>query len=131
MWASPCDADLAVGGGGLQSHPPILLYIISRSTYMKHLSRMFSLCTLATAFHTFYCMKTAMMHDAGPLCIMHFIIQSALLDYSFLSLILVCYVRLVYCMSNYQIVAIALMSLVKDILLSAALVKLQACVASK
>ena len=46
--------------------------------------------------------------------IMHFIIQSALLDYSFLFLILVCYIRLVYHTSNFQIAAIALTSLVKD-----------------
>ena len=46
-------------------------------------------------------------HDA-------FIIQSALLDYSFPFLILVCYIRLVYCTSNFQIVAIARTSLVKD-----------------
>ena len=46
--------------------------------------------------------------------IMHFIIQSVLLDYSFLFLILVYYIRLVYCMSNFQIVAIMLTSLVKD-----------------
>ena len=46
--------------------------------------------------------------------IMHFIIQSALLDYSFPFLILVCYIRLVYRTSNFQIVAIALTSLVKD-----------------
>ena len=52
---------------------------------------------------------------------MHFIIQSALLDYSFLFLILVsyislvfCYIRLVYRTSNFQIVAIALTSLFKD-----------------
>ena len=46
--------------------------------------------------------------------IMHFIIQSALLDYSFLFLILVCYIRLVHHTSNFQIAAIALTSLVKD-----------------
>ena len=45
--------------------------------------------------------------------IMHFIIQSALLDYSFLFLILICYVRLVYRMSNFQIIAIVLTNLVK------------------
>ena len=45
---------------------------------------------------------------------MYFIIQSALLDYSFLFLILVCYIRLVYHTSDSQIVAIARMGLVKD-----------------
>ena len=45
--------------------------------------------------------------------IMHFIIQSALLDHSFLFLILICYVRLVYHMSNFQIIAIVLTNLVK------------------
>ena len=52
---------------------------------------------------------------------MRFITQSALLDYSFLFLILVsyislvfCYIRLVYRTSNFQIVAIALTSLVKE-----------------
>ena len=60
---------------------------------------------------------------------MHFIIQSALLDHSFPPLILVFCIRLVYCMSNFQIVAIALTSLVKDLPL-AALVKQQACVVS-
>ena len=43
--------------------------------------------------------------------IMHFIIQSALLDCSFP--ILVSYIRLVYCTSNFQIVAIVLTSFVK------------------
>ena len=33
--------------------------------------------------------------------IMHFIIQSALLNYGFPFLILVCYIRLVYCMPNF------------------------------
>ena len=48
--------------------------------------------------------------------IMHFIIQSALLDYSFPFLILVCYTRLVYRTSNVRItiITIALTSLVKD-----------------
>ena len=46
--------------------------------------------------------------------IMHFIIQSALLDYSFPFLFLVCYIRLVYRTSDFQIIAIALTSLVKD-----------------
>ena len=46
--------------------------------------------------------------------IMHFMIQSALLDYSFPFLILVCYIRLVYRTANFQIVAITLTSLVKD-----------------
>ena len=45
---------------------------------------------------------------------MHFIIQAALLDYSFPLLIFVRYFRLVYLTSNFQIVAIALTSLVKD-----------------
>ena len=40
--------------------------------------------------------------------------QPALLDYSFPFLILVYYTRLVYRMSNFQIVAIALTNLVKD-----------------
>ena len=40
--------------------------------------------------------------------IMHFIIQSTLLDYSFPFLILVCYIRLVYITSNFQDVAIVL-----------------------
>ena len=40
--------------------------------------------------------------------------QSALLDYSFLFCIFVCYIRLVYHTSNFQIVAIGLTSLVKD-----------------
>ena len=44
--------------------------------------------------------------------IMHFIIQSALLDCSFP--ILVCYIRLVYRMSNFQTAAIVLTSFVKD-----------------
>ena len=47
--------------------------------------------------------------------IIHFIIQSVILDYSFPFLIPVCYIRLVYRMLNFQIVAIALTSLVKDI----------------
>ena len=46
--------------------------------------------------------------------IMHFIIQSALLDYSFPFLILVCNIRLVYLTPNFQIVAIALTSLGKN-----------------
>ena len=46
--------------------------------------------------------------------IMHFIIQSALLDYRFPFLILVCYIRLVEHTPNIQIAAIALTSLVKD-----------------
>ena len=62
--------------------------------------------------------------------IIDFIIQSALLDYSFLFLILVCYIRLVYHTSNFQIVAIALMSLVRYILPSVALVKQQVYVVS-
>ena len=42
-------------------------------------------------------------------------IQSALLDFSFPFLILVCYNRrLVYRTSNFQVIAIALTSLVKD-----------------
>ena len=61
---------------------------------------------------------------------MHLIIQLALLEYSFPFLILVCYIRLVYRTSNFQIDAIALASSVKDILASAALVKQQACVVS-
>ena len=40
--------------------------------------------------------------------IMYLIIQSALLDYSFPFLILVCYIRLVYITSNFQDVAIVL-----------------------
>ena len=44
--------------------------------------------------------------------IMHFIIQSALLDCSFP--ILVCYIRLVYRTSNFQTAAIVLTSFVKD-----------------
>ena len=40
--------------------------------------------------------------------------NSALLDCSFAFLILVCYIRPVYQMSNFQIIAIALMSLLKD-----------------
>ena len=44
--------------------------------------------------------------------IMHFIIQSALLDCSFP--ILVCYISLVYCTSNFQIATIVLTSFVKD-----------------
>ena len=44
--------------------------------------------------------------------IMHFRIQSALLDCSFP--ILVCYIRLVYRTSNFQTVAIVLTSFVKD-----------------
>ena len=44
--------------------------------------------------------------------IMHFIIQSALFDCSFL--IVVCYIRLVYRMSNFQTAAIVLTSFVKD-----------------
>ena len=44
--------------------------------------------------------------------IMHFIIQSALLDCSFP--ILVCCISLVYCTSNFQIAAIVLTSFVKD-----------------
>ena len=62
--------------------------------------------------------------------IMYFIIRLALLEYSFPFLILVCYIRLVYRTSNFQIDAIALASSVKDILASAALVKQQACVVS-
>ena len=46
--------------------------------------------------------------------IAHFIIHSASLDCSFPFLILLCYVRLVYCMSNFQIVGIVLTSLIKD-----------------
>ena len=46
--------------------------------------------------------------------IMHFIIQSALLDCSFPFFILVCYIRLVYLTPNFQIVAIVLTSLIKD-----------------
>ena len=45
--------------------------------------------------------------------IMHFIIQSALLDYRFPFLILVCYIRLVDHTSNFQIVTIVLTSSVK------------------
>ena len=44
--------------------------------------------------------------------IMHFIIQSALLDCIFP--ILICYISLVYCTSNFQIVAKVLTSFVKD-----------------
>ena len=63
--------------------------------------------------------------------VMHFKIQSALLDYSFPFLILVCYIRrLVDRTSNFQIIAIALTSLVKDILPSVALIKNQARVVS-
>ena len=54
--------------------------------------------------------------------IMHFIIQLALLDYSFPLLILACFIRLAYCTSNFQIATIAHTSLP-----SAALVKQQAC----
>ena len=46
---------------------------------------------------------------------MNFIIQSALLDHSFPFLILVCYIRLVYLTSDFQFVAIALTSLVKEL----------------
>ena len=46
--------------------------------------------------------------------IMHFIIQSVVLDHSFPFLTLVCYIRLVYRTSNFQIIAIAPTSLVKD-----------------
>ena len=46
---------------------------------------------------------------------MNFIIQSALLDHSFPFLILVCYISLVYLTSDFQFVAIALMSLVKEL----------------
>ena len=62
--------------------------------------------------------------------IMYLIIQSALLDYSFPFLILVCYIRLVYRTSIFQIVTIALTSLTKDNLPLAALVKQQVCVVS-
>ena len=50
--------------------------------------------------------------------ILHFIIQSALLDYSFPFLILVCYIRLVYRTPNFQIIVIDLTSLVKETLVS-------------
>ena len=62
--------------------------------------------------------------------IMHFITHAALLDCTFPFLILVCYIRLVYCMSNFKIAAIALVSLVKDILPSVAQVKQQVNVVS-
>ena len=85
------------------------------------LALMFFFRTLPAAFPTSYRMKTVcsswvwkLSNDASTLYIMHFIIQSALLHYSFPFLVLVCYIRLVYCMSNFQIVSIALTSLVKD-----------------
>ena len=46
--------------------------------------------------------------------ITHFIIQLALLDYSFPFLIIVCYIRLFDRMPNFQIVGIALTTLVKN-----------------
>ena len=65
---------------------------------------------------------------------MHFIVQSALLDYSFPFLIVICYIRLAFCYirlvyhtSNFQIVAIAL---TRHILPTALLLKQQACVVS-
>ena len=76
------------------------------------------------------CRKKIDINLQAQLCwgIMHFIIQSALLDYSFPFLILVFHIRLVYHTLNFQIIAIALTSLIKDILSSVALVKQQACV---
>ena len=83
---------------------------------------MFFFCTLAAALPTSYrtknvcsCWVWKLSSDACPLCLLHVIIQSALLDYSFLFLILVCYIRLVYHTSNFQIVSRALASVVKDI----------------
>ena len=77
----------------------------------------FFLRTPAAAFPTSYCMKTVcscwvwkLNSDACPQCIMHFIIQSALLDYSFLFLILVCYIKLVYQTWNFQIASLELRS---------------------
>ena len=85
------------------------------------LAQMFFFHTLTAAFPSSYGMKTIcscwvwkLSSDACLLCVKHFIIQSALLDYRFPFLILVCYIRLVYCTSTFQIVSIVLTSLVKD-----------------
>ena len=61
---------------------------------------------------------------------MHYTIQSALLGYNFPFLILVCFIRLVYRTSNFQIVAIAHELGERYILPSVALVIQQVCVVS-
>ena len=84
------------------------------------LAWMFVFHTLAAAFPASYRWNLFVLVEFEKSALktqqwcMHFILQSALLDCIFPFLILVCYIRLVYCMSNFQIVSIALPSLVKD-----------------